>query len=151
MQGGLLALLLPRIGERRVILAGGVAQLAGFAAVVTVAGLVHEPWLIVVGTLLIGGGEGMVTATLTGVLSSQVGEDEQGWLAGVVEGIQTGVGIVAPLIVGLLYSGVGHSAPYVLGCLLVLAALVVFGRTLPGRPSAAHARMTHPEVVDEGV
>ncbi|WP_010121329.1 MFS transporter [Corynebacterium nuruki] len=133
VQGGLLALLLPRLGERRVILAGGTAQAAGFAAVAVVAGLAHEPWLIVVGTLCIGGGEGMVTATLTGVLSSQVGESEQGWLAGVVEGVQTGVGVVAPLIVGVLYSGVGHAAPYWAGLLLVLSALVVFGRTLPGR------------------
>lgn len=132
VQGGLLALLLPRLGERRVILVGATGQLAGFAAVATVAGLVHEPWLIVVGTLLIGGGEGMVTATLTGVLSSAVGEGEQGWLAGVIEGVQSGVGVIAPLVVGLLYSGVGHAVPYWLGCLLIFGALVLFGRTLPG-------------------
>ena len=132
VQGGLLALLLPRLGERRVILVGATGQLAGFAAVATVAGLVHEPWLIVVGTLLIGGGEGMVTATLTGVLSSAVGEGEQGWLAGVIEGVQSGVGVIAPLVVGLLYSGAGHATPYWLGCLLIFGALVLFGRTLPG-------------------
>ena len=132
VQGGLLALLLPRLGERRVILVGATGQLAGFAAVATVAGLVHDPWLIVVGTLLIGGGEGMVTATLTGVLSSAVGEGEQGWLAGVIEGVQSGVGVIAPLVVGLLYSGVGHAVPYWLGCLLIFGALVLFGRTLPG-------------------
>ena len=132
VQGGLLALLLPRLGERRVILVGATGQLAGFAAVATVAGLAHEPWLIVVGTLLIGGGEGMVTATLTGVLSSKVEEEEQGWLAGVIEGVQSGVGVIAPLVVGLLYSGVGHAVPYWLGCLLIFGALVLFGRTLPG-------------------
>ena len=132
VQGGLLGLLLPRFGERRVILVGASAQLAGFSAVATVAGLVHEPWLIVVGTLLIGGGEGMVTATLAGVLSSKVGEGEQGWLAGVVEGVQTGVGVIAPLLVGLLYSVAGHATPYWLGCLLIFGALVAFDRTLPG-------------------
>ena len=149
VQGGLLALLLPRLGERRVILVGATAQLAGFAAVATVAGLVHDPWLIVVGTLLIGGGEGMVTATLTGVLSSAVGEGEQGWLAGVVEGVQTGVGVVAPLVVGLLYSGAGHATPYWLGCLLIFGALVVFGRTLPGVQTST-GRQREREVVGEG-
>ena len=132
VQGGLLGLLLPRFGERRVILVGASAQLAGFSAVATVAGLVHEPWLIVVGTLLIGGGEGMVTATRAGDLSSKVGEGEQGWLAGVVEGVQTGVGVIAPLLVGLLYSVAGHATPYWLGCLLIFGALVAFDRTLPG-------------------
>ena len=149
VQGGLLALLLPRLGERRVILVGATGQLAGFAAVATVAGLVHDPWLIVVGTLLIGGGEGMVTATLTGVLSSAVGEGEQGWLAGVVEGVQTGVGVVAPLVVGLLYSGAGHATPYWLGCLLIFGALVVFGRTLPGVQTST-GRQREREVVGEG-
>ena len=149
VQGGLLALLLPRLGERRVILVGATAQLAGFAAVATVAGLVHDPWLIVVGTLLIGGGEGMVTATLTGVLSSAVGEGEQGWLAGVVEGVQTGVGVVAPLVVGLLYSGAGHATPYWLGCLLIFGALVVFGRTLQGVQTST-GRQREREVVGEG-
>lgn len=137
VQGGLLALLLPRLGERLVILSGGTAQAVGFAAVATVAGVVQEPWFLVIGTLLIGGGEGVVTATLTGVLSSNVGEGEQGWLAGVIEGVQSGVGVIAPLVVGLLYSGVGHAAPYWLGCLSVILALVVFGRTLPGCSAVA--------------
>lgn len=129
LQGVLMQALLPRLGERGIIVAGLIAQAVGLAALAIVGSVFAEPWILIVGTLLIGGGQGPATAAMDGVLSQQVGEHEQGWIAGVMQSLNTGVNVIAPLIAGVLYASVSHAAPYALGFLLMVGAIVVVGRT----------------------
>ncbi len=129
LQGVLMQALLPRMGERGIIVAGLIAQAFGFAALALVGSVFAEPWVLILGTLLLGGGQGPASAALDGVLSQQVGESEQGWIAGVMQSLSTGVNVVAPLIAGLLYVSVSHAAPYWLGLLLLITAIVVVSRT----------------------
>ena len=129
LQGAIMQVLLPRLGERGIIIAGLVAQAAGFAALALVGSLVAEPWLLIVGTLMLGGGQGPASAAMDGVLSQQVGDDEQGWIAGVIQSLNTGTGVIAPLLAGVLYATVSHSAPYWLGCVMVLGAILLIARS----------------------
>ncbi|WP_243223594.1 MFS transporter [Microbacterium proteolyticum] len=128
IQGVLLGFLLPRIGERGVVVSGIVTQMVGLVALAGVASLLAQPWLFIVGALTLAAGQGAAQATMDGLLSNAVGDDEQGWIAGAAQSLNAAVGTVAPLMAGLLYAHVAHAAPYVLGAVLMAAAAVVIVR-----------------------
>lgn len=127
IQGVLLGLMVRLVGERGVILGGVAVQLAGVTALALLASAVHQPWLLIAGTLMLGGGEGPMTATLNGVLSTAVGDGEQGRLAGVTQGIENASGVVVPLVVGALYS-IHASVPYWIALGFLAAALLALSR-----------------------
>ncbi|MCJ1709125.1 MFS transporter [Microbacterium sp. VKM Ac-2923] len=135
IQGVLLGFLLPRIGERGVVVSGIVAQAVGLVALAGVASLLAQPWLFVVGALILAAGQGAAQATMDGLLSNAVGDDEQGWIAGATQSLNAAVGTVAPLVAGLLYAHVAHAAPYLLGAVLMAAAAVVIARARFTSPS----------------
>ncbi|WP_240745336.1 MFS transporter [Microbacterium sp. K35] len=126
IQGVLLAILLPRMGERGVILSGIVAQAIGLAGLAVVATLIAQPWLFIVGALLLAAGQGAAQAAMDGAMSNAVGDDEQGWLGGATQSLNAAMGTVAPLIAAALYTAVSHAAPYWLGVgLMAVAGMVV--------------------------
>ncbi|WP_203995373.1 MFS transporter [Virgisporangium aurantiacum] len=135
IQGALLGFLLRRLGERGVLIAGIVTQATGILALAVVASLLAQPWLFIVGTLVLAAGQGAAQATMDGVASNAVGPDEQGWLAGAIQSITSGIGVVAPLLAGLLYSSVAHSAPYWLGFAMMAAAALLLARARFASPS----------------
>lgn len=136
VQGALLGPLLRRVGERGVLLSGALGQAVGILALAVVASLLAQPWLFVVGTLVLAAGQGAAQATLDGIASSAVGAHEQGWLAGGIQSLTAGIGVVAPLLAGALYAGVGHGAPYWLGAVMMIAAVLVLQRAGLARGSA---------------
>lgn len=138
IQGGLLGVLLPRIGERGVIVSGIVAQAMGVLALAMVGSILAQPWLFIVGALVLAAGQGGATAAMDGVMSNSVGDEEQGWLAGAAQSINSGIGVIAPLLAGVLYSRVGHAVPYWLGLAMFIAAAVVLGRARIQSAASAH-------------
>lgn len=142
LQGGVMQLLLPRIGERGVIVAGVVAQGLGLLALAVVASVFAQPWLLIVGTLLLGGGQGPATATMDGVLSAQAGDDEQGWIAGVMQSLNTGVNVIGPVLAGVLYATIAHSLPYWLGAAMIVGALLLLARVPFASPSKRYAAVS---------
>ena len=138
VQGALLGLLLRRFGERGVLIGGVLVQATGILALAVVASLLAQPWLFVMGTLALAAGQGAAQATLDGVASSSVGQDEQGWLAGGIQSLTAGIGVVAPLLAGALYTGIGHGAPYWLGVVMMVVASTVLARARAlARPAGA--------------
>jgi DHA1 family tetracycline resistance protein-like MFS transporter len=118
---------------------GIVGQALGLVALAAVASIAAQPVVFVVGALLLAAGQGAATATMDGVLSNSVGHDEQGWLAGAAQSLNAGIGTIAPLLAGLLYTQVGHAAPYAIGAALMVTAALVIGRAPFGDPAAARA------------
>ncbi|MGJ0184690.1 MFS transporter [Corynebacterium glyciniphilum] len=147
IQGVLLGILLKWVGERGVILGGLVVQATGVLLLALLASALNDPWLLIMGTLMLGAGEGPMTATLNGVLSTSVSDDEQGWLAGVTQGMQNAVGVVVPLAVGVLY-GIGIAVPYWIALVLLCAAFVVLSRAGFASPSLVR-RVPRAERQDE--
>lgn len=135
LQGGLMQILLPRFGERGVLIAGLSAQAVGLAAFGIVASISAQPWIFIVGALALGGGQGPATAVMDGVLSQQVGDDEQGWIAGVMQSLNSGLGVVAPLLAGALYAAISHALPYWVGLVMMLGAVVAISRSRFASPS----------------
>ncbi|WP_406140098.1 MFS transporter [Streptomyces sp. NBC_01089] len=132
IQGGLLALLLPRIGERGVILSGIAGQAVGCAGMALVAFCLGAPQLLAVAALLFASGQGAMTAALDGLMSNAVGADEQGRPAGGISSIGSAIQMTAPLLAGWLYASTGHATPYTLGFLMIVAAAVLLSRTGAG-------------------
>lgn len=128
IQGVLLGILLPRIGERGVIVSGIVAQMIGLAALAVVASVFAQPWVFIVGALMLAAGQGASQAAMDGAMSNAVGDDEQGWLGGVTQSLNAAMGTAAPLIAGALYALVSHAAPYWLGVALMIVAVIVVSR-----------------------
>ena len=123
VQGGSLRILLPRIGERRVVRVGLVGEGLGYAVLGVVGAIIHAPWLLAVGVLFWAAAEAAATPTLTGLLSASVSHAEQGWLMGGLISMTSAARFVGPLLAGLLYSGLGHAAPYWFGAIVIVAAL----------------------------
>ena len=128
VQGGLLALLLPRLGERSVILIGIVGQALACSTLVVLATVLAQPWILILGVLLFGATQGLTQAPLDGLMSSAVGDDEQGQVAGAIQSVGSAIQMLAPLIAGALYAAIAHSAPYIVGVVLIVAAAATFAR-----------------------
>lgn len=137
VQGGVLSFLLPRIGERRTIMIGIAGQAVGIAALAITASLLTQPWILILGVLMLGACQGLTQAPLDGLLSSAAGDDEQGKVAGAMQSTTSGIQMLGPLVAGLLYSGIAHAAPYAIGFALIVTALLVFRRvSIPRRVDA---------------
>ena len=74
-----------------------------------------------------------MTAALNGLMSTSVGPDDQGWLAGGVSSIGSAIQMTAPLMAGWLYAVVGHAVPYWSGLAMIAVASVTFVRIRPRR------------------
>lgn len=139
VQGVLLRVLLPRIGERGVAVAGVVAQLIGCLGIAVAASLLRVPWLMASASLIFAAGQGGQTAALDGLMSSAVGPDEQGWLGGGLSSLGSAVQMTGPLLAGWLYMAFNHAAPYWLGAVLIAASAITLGRALRHRPATSTA------------
>lgn len=138
VQGGLLRLALPRIGERGVIVAGLVGQGIGYAIIGLVASALALPWLFVVGALIFAGSEGGSGPAMAGLLSAAVSHREQGWVMGGLQSMNSAARVIGPLLAGLLYSAVSHSAPYWCGVAVMLGLFVFWlPELLRGHPEPA--------------
>lgn len=136
IQGGLLVLLLPRIGERGVVMAGVVTQLVGCLGLAIAAGLLPLPGLLASAILVFAAGQGGMTAALDGLMSSAVGPDEQGWLAGGWSSLNSAIQVAIPLLFGWFYSTLGHAIPYWLGVAMIVVAGAMLARATRHKPDA---------------
>lgn len=140
VQGGLIRLVLPRLGERRTILAG----LGLSAAVFVMLALVADPRLALVLSPM-GALGAVVVPSLQGLMSRAVPPDRQGALQGVVASARAVSMILGPLVMTSIFfaftrEGAGLHLPgaaFVLSAMLmvVCGALIVAGG--PARAQAA--------------
>ena len=142
-QVGLARILLPRLGERRIIVIGlavGVVEYIAFA-------LATHGWMIYVIPFL--SGISFLSGQATqGILSQQVGEDEQGTLQGSLASLVSLTGIVGPVMATSLFAYFTRpaapvqfpGAAFVLASFLTAVALVLALRALMrGRRSVVQA------------
>ncbi len=130
MQGGMVAQIVKRIGERATMIMG-LALLA--------VGLFLLPFSTTLGVMLVAlallsAGDGAVSPTSSALLSFAAPEDAQGATLGVAQGV-AGLGrVIAPLAAGALFgSSLGIGSPYVLGGILSALALLLALPRLPER------------------
>ncbi|MGE3818769.1 MAG: MFS transporter [Isosphaeraceae bacterium] len=145
VQGGLIRPLVPRFGERRLILTGIVALCAGMAMIAGVSGLAS----LLVATLVVAIGQGLVSPTLSGLISKVTPPSEQGAVFGTLSSAQTLARMLSYLVANTLLDQVGPSAPYWLGCAIAATALVV--ASIGCRRVASQIHMSESNQIDVGV
>lgn len=131
VQGGLIRRLVPRFGEPRLIVAG-VATLAVGLAVLS--GVVHTPALLGA-TLVVAVGQGLLSPSVSGLLSRVTPAGEQGAVFGTLSSAQTLARMVSYSVANLAFARVGPSAPF-LGAAAVAVATLGLAAVVARRPEA---------------
>jgi multidrug resistance protein len=127
MQGGLVGQLVKRIGERTLLIAGLLMLAAGLALL---------PWstslaFMLVTLALVSAGNGAVTPTTSALLSLASPREAQGETLGFAQGIASVGRIIGPLAAGSMYSLVGPGAPFLMGSVLTILAILIALPTMP--------------------
>ncbi|MBZ9752610.1 MFS transporter [Deinococcus sp. HMF7604] len=125
-QGGLLPLLIRRLGER------GVATLGLALGVLGALGLALLVWwpipaVIYASVILMAVGEGIFTASLSALLSLATPADAQGRVQGGAQSFNALAQVTGPLLAGPLYTRTGGSGTFGASAVLILVALGVLG------------------------
>jgi len=120
VQAGLLRVLMPRWGEKRVALFGM------WVAVASLVGVGLAPSSIVVFALLpLCALSDLTPPSLQGLMSNRMGEDEQGKLQGVLGSLGALISIIGPpLMTGTFWLFTSPTMPYLPGAPFILAALM---------------------------
>jgi len=128
VQGGLIRVILKRLGDRGTIIFGFVFNFGAFIFLAFVA----NPWVALAFTPISALGA-VVTPTLQGLLSRAISNDRQGELQGVISSVRSMAQILSPLamtqIFWLATSGGGAhlpGAPFLLSAALMVLCMAVF-------------------------
>ena len=131
MQMGIVGTLARRFGERALIRGGLVLMGAAFAG----AGLAPPLALFFVAMGAIAVASGLLTPSLSGLISIATAADEQGGILGIYQSLGSLARATGPFFGGLLFDIVSPGAPlWMAGIVLALAAL--FAARLPARGAA---------------
>jgi DHA1 family tetracycline resistance protein-like MFS transporter len=132
MQGVLVGRLLQIFGAIKLIIAGLVAEIAGYALIAAVA-FAPSPLLLLAGVFLFAFGSGFFEPALGGLMSDAAGPREQGIVQGGYQAIRSLLGIAGPLLAGVLYTRFGAASPCVVGGVVVGLGTMAAALALPPR------------------
>jgi DHA1 family tetracycline resistance protein-like MFS transporter len=122
VQGGLIRPLVPRYGEIKLIVVGIVLAGAGFVEVAMLSS--GNVGLLAAAVVMFSVGSGLVSPSISGLLSRITPMTEQGAVFGALTSTQTLARIISYLTGNILLARVSPSAPYWFGATVYLAALI---------------------------
>jgi DHA1 family tetracycline resistance protein-like MFS transporter len=139
VQGGLVRVLIPRLGTARAIGLGMLCYLAGFV----LFAFASQGWMMFAVTAVYSLG-GLAGPAMQGSISGQVPPSEQGELQGALTSLVSATGVVGPLIMTNLFAWFTRpaapiyfpGAPFLAGAVLTLLALLVAAGPLRRLPTA---------------
>jgi DHA1 family tetracycline resistance protein-like MFS transporter len=140
LQGGLAGRAARMLGERVTLLIGlglCAAGFGGLAVAQTVAALAAALGALVAGI-------GLSTPALNALVAEQAAAHERGAVMGLSQSASALGRVLAPLGAGLVFEGMGASAPFIAAALLVLLAVFLAQET-PSRFSRDSAARSHPD------
>ncbi len=127
VQGGMVRRLVPKYGEPRLIVAGLVLLVAGFAGLGVASGTAAT----LAATMAVGVGQGLVSPTISGLLSRITPEGEQGAVFGTLSSAQTLARMANYLVANLLFGRGNTAAPFWEAAAIAVGALGLALVTLP--------------------
>ncbi|WP_417622033.1 TCR/Tet family MFS transporter [Parasphingorhabdus sp.] len=133
VQGVLIRVLIPRIGERNAVIVGAVSMAA--SSIFYVIAGPDQGWLIFV-AIPIGALQGLFQPSINGLMSNAVSDETQGELQGAVASLQSMASVIGPPLFAAVFAaftvaGSIHylpGAPFGLAGIISLIALVIFLR-----------------------
>lgn len=137
VQGGLIRVLLPKLGERRAIITG----MAISTLSMTLYALVSQEWMIYV-AMVIGSLAGIAGPAIQGLVSRNVSPREQGTVQGALASVASLTGVVGPLLGTQLFAFFTApdtanplpGAPFMLAAALSFVGLLAALRAFRRRP-----------------
>ncbi|MCB0365714.1 MAG: MFS transporter [Bdellovibrionaceae bacterium] len=120
-QGYLIRKLLPKIGEKRMLMSGLVMKAAGLSGIA----LSGQIWGLAVAVTLLGLGTGFINPALSGSISLLTPEDQQGGVMGVNQSLSALGRIVGPVLGGWFYRDITHQTPFWAGAMIVVVSLLI--------------------------
>lgn len=126
VQGGLIRRLEPVLGDRKLALVGGTL----LGASMILLPMTTWAWWLVIFSLLMAMGDGLIAPALTGAISKSVSGVVQGETMGVSASLGSLARFVGPASGLVLYQFGGAIAPYLLGGLLMLAVTAWAGKSM---------------------
>lgn len=121
--------LLKWLTDHQIVILGMGAEIIGYLLIAGSA-IFRQPSLFIVGMFLFGFGDSIFGPSFNGLLSKAVTQQEQGRVQGGSQAIQSLARVIGPLIGGQLYVSLGHSAPAIMGILLIFCAILVMYQTI---------------------
>ncbi|OFI48223.1 tetracycline resistance MFS efflux pump [Floricoccus tropicus] len=112
------------MSDKQIASTGIVAEVIGYT-LMAISIITAIPVILVVGVFIYGFGDSVFGPSFNGLLSKSVGASEQGRVQGGVQSIQSLTRIFGPLIAGQIYILLGHSAPAIMGAVLLFIAFIV--------------------------
>ncbi|MCB0349132.1 MAG: MFS transporter, partial [Bdellovibrionales bacterium] len=109
-QGYLIRKLLPKFGERVLLIAGVLLAATGLLTIPIVVGA----YSMALSQTFFAIGTGLINPCLTGSISLLSNKDEQGEIMGVYQSMTAMGRILGPALGGFVYDTWGHSSPYIL-------------------------------------
>lgn len=127
MQGGVVRLLAPRVGEVRLATAGVLTYVAGLIALGTGASF----GVTVAGLLLCGAGLGAYNPSAAALASRQSRGHDRGAVLGAYAASGSLARVLGPFTSGALYALLGSAAPFLIGACVTLPAAWLVRRAQP--------------------
>jgi DHA1 family tetracycline resistance protein-like MFS transporter len=128
VQGGLIRPLIKRFGEKNLAITGGILFALGFVCYALIP-QTRSNELLILGTLILAVGNGLITPTLSSLISQTVGPQEQGRAQGGSQSVQALARVIGPTAGGVAYAQVSAPTPYGIGALLLLGAVAAIWMT----------------------
>lgn len=138
VQGGLIRRLVPKYGESRLTIIG----IMGLAAGLALIALSNSVPTLLFATMVVAVGQGLVSPTVSGLLSRLTPPEEQGAIFGTLSSAQTVARMVSYYVANLLFARVDISAPFWQGSAVALLALGlawVVGQRVARKPQVLEA------------
>jgi MFS family permease len=126
IQGFLFGRLQARFGERALIPAGLTFMSIGLAGMASVA----NAWMLFPVVAVVALGTGISIPSLTALISLRVSDSEQGRLMGGMQTLLALTNIFGPTLAGISFEVIAVSAPYWMGSLFALSALLAVTMSL---------------------
>jgi DHA1 family tetracycline resistance protein-like MFS transporter len=133
VQGGLMGRLSRRYGEARLVMAGLLSITVGLTALAAT----HRLWPLLAILVVVSFGAGVVTPSLTSLVSRSAGHDEQGAALGAFQSVGSLARVVGPFSAEVALGRWGVGAPAAFAAGLALIAAVAALRSLFGEPAGA--------------
>jgi DHA1 family tetracycline resistance protein-like MFS transporter len=119
MQGGGVRLLVPRLGEVRLATVGVLAYVAGLVVVAVADSLAMTGF----GLALCGIGVGSFNPSASSLASKQADVHDRGAVMGTYQSSSSLARVIGPFVSGPIYTGLGASAPFLVGACVTLPAI----------------------------
>jgi MFS transporter, DHA1 family, tetracycline resistance protein len=145
VQGGMIRSLVPRFGEPRLIVAGIVALGLGMA-MLALSGNVPA---LIAATLVVAIRQGLVSPTVSGLLSRVTPPGEQGAIFGTLSSAQTLARMISYAAANVLFARLDPSAPF-WGAVVIAVLALGLARVVTRRVSAAGGAEVMAEVAAQG-